>query len=354
MALTLDSLTVLLLHGNGANGSTTFTDETGKTVTTYGNPQISTAQSKFGGSSMSFDGIGDYLSIPSHPAFDQNIDFTAELFVYQTALNGVYTLYLGQPYVNYMSIGADTASGKYVLNLWGYGNKTYSSTSIQLNTWVHLAMVKISNVFYLYVNGVLEGTPYAYTGTASLGAFVIGGESSNQYVLNGFIDDFRITNGHPIYTANFTPPTAPLEIIPGTPVSIKYQDTGTFAPGNYNPAVGSPKVIHQDTDLTDALPYGILKGSVNNPVANPDPWEFKGRGLITGTVKITPATPARRLVKLYREPEGVLVKSTWSDAVTGAYEFRGVREGQTYTVISYDHTGSYGAVIADKLVPTTL
>ena len=140
----------------------------------------------------------------------------------------------------------------------------------------------------------------------------------------------------------------------GNPVNIKYQDPGTFARGNYNPVIGSPKIVHQDTDLTDALPFGILKGSVNNPVATTDPWEFKGRGLLTGTVKITPATPARRLVKLYREPEGVLVNSTWSDPTTGAYEFRGVREGQAYTVISYDHLHNYRAAVADNLTVTVL
>jgi hypothetical protein len=54
----------LLLHGNGTNGSTTITDNspTPKTVTAVGNAQISTAQSKFGGASIAFDGTGDYLT----------------------------------------------------------------------------------------------------------------------------------------------------------------------------------------------------------------------------------------------------------------------------------------------------
>ena len=57
----------LLLYGDGANGSTTITDSspTPKTVTAVGNAQISTAQSKFGGASIAFDGAGDYLIVPS-------------------------------------------------------------------------------------------------------------------------------------------------------------------------------------------------------------------------------------------------------------------------------------------------
>jgi len=51
----------LLLNGNGTNGSTTFTDSSvnNHTITRNGNAQISTTQSKFGGSSMYFDGNGD-------------------------------------------------------------------------------------------------------------------------------------------------------------------------------------------------------------------------------------------------------------------------------------------------------
>jgi hypothetical protein len=57
----------LLLHGDGTNGSTTIVDSSAspKTLTAFGNAQISTAQSKFGGSSIAFDGTGDYLSISS-------------------------------------------------------------------------------------------------------------------------------------------------------------------------------------------------------------------------------------------------------------------------------------------------
>ena len=56
----------LLLHGDGANGSTTIVDSSPspKTVTAVGNAQISTTQSKFGGSSLAFDGAGDYLEAP--------------------------------------------------------------------------------------------------------------------------------------------------------------------------------------------------------------------------------------------------------------------------------------------------
>jgi hypothetical protein len=78
----------LLLHMDGSNGSTTFTDSSSNalTVTANGNAQISTAQSKFGGASAAFDGDGDFLSIASNVAFAFGAAaFTIECWAYQSA-----------------------------------------------------------------------------------------------------------------------------------------------------------------------------------------------------------------------------------------------------------------------------
>ncbi|MDY6790539.1 MAG: hypothetical protein SWH54_04640, partial [Thermodesulfobacteriota bacterium] len=69
-----DELSVLLLHMDGTDGSTLFTDDgvTGHTVTPYGNAQIDTAYKKFGTGSGLFDGDGDYLSILDHADFNMS------------------------------------------------------------------------------------------------------------------------------------------------------------------------------------------------------------------------------------------------------------------------------------------
>ena len=76
----------LLLSGDGANGSTTFTDTspTPKTLTRCGDSQISTVQSKFGGASMYFDGVGDYLSLSASQLIGTS-DFTIEAWVRLTS-----------------------------------------------------------------------------------------------------------------------------------------------------------------------------------------------------------------------------------------------------------------------------
>jgi hypothetical protein len=75
----------LLLHGDGTNGSTTIVDSSPspKTVTAVGDAQISTAQSKFGGASIAFDGNGDYLDASSSNQYAIGTeDFTVEGWVY--------------------------------------------------------------------------------------------------------------------------------------------------------------------------------------------------------------------------------------------------------------------------------
>lgn len=137
----------------------------------------------------------------------------------------------------------------------------------------------------------------------------------------------------------------------GEPVAVQAMQSLGVPLAPYNPVVGEPVMQAKVTDLSDQLPYGIptepLSGSTR-------PWEFKGRGRITGTVKNTPATPVRRLVRLYREPGGLLVKSTWSDPLTGAYTFDGLAMHYRYTVVSFDHTQTFRAVIADRVLPEAI
>jgi hypothetical protein len=76
-----DSYTIALLHMDGSNTSTTFTDESGKTWGATGNAQISTAQSEFGGSSAIFDGTGDYINTTNSSDFNfASGDFTIDFW----------------------------------------------------------------------------------------------------------------------------------------------------------------------------------------------------------------------------------------------------------------------------------
>lgn len=79
---------------------------------------------------------------------------------------------------------------------------------------------------------------------------------------------------------------------------------------------------------------------------------YGGKGRIAGTVKIdsTPDYPAWRRVRLFVRRDGTLVAEQWSDPVTGAYSFEGITMAVEFTVIAYDHTGAYNAVVRDGVV----
>lgn len=148
------------------------------------------------------------------------------------------------------------------------------------------------------------------------------------------------------YTFHPTKRTVPV------PVSVR-EDLHTRLVG-FDPGKLKPALQENPVDLRDRFPRGLyglpFDGQPSLNLANP--WEFKGKGQIEGTVKKAAApinTPVSRLVRLYREPTGLLVQSVWSDPLTGAYHFAGVSMRYRYTVISFDHTGAYRAVIADNI-----
>ena len=90
----------LLLYGNGTNGSTTITDNSPspKTVTAVGNAQISTAQSKFGGASIAFDGTGDFITVPDSSAFVlglSNEPYTVEFWFFRNQTSSGWLLARG-------------------------------------------------------------------------------------------------------------------------------------------------------------------------------------------------------------------------------------------------------------------
>ena len=215
----------LLLHGDGTNGSTTIVDSSPstKTVTAVGNAQISTAQSKFGGASLAFDGTGDYLQAPSSQAFNYGTEnFTIECWAYpNTGGANTFTGVVGgaddavftntAAAVIFYNQSSQAFTGRRSSRQLNSGSSTVSATAGQ---WHHLALVRSSGILILYVNGVAGASVANADGVIDCLNPVIGayfGDNPTRAGLNfnGYIDDLRITKGIARYTANFTPPTAP-------------------------------------------------------------------------------------------------------------------------------------------------
>jgi hypothetical protein len=174
----------------------------------YGNVAISTAQSKYYGSSAYFDGSDDYLSIGSSNDFSFGTgDFTVEAWVYQTADNTYPTLFEIGNHLTSSGIVFITRSGG-IAQIYSGG--FYGAASFSLNQWNHLAFVRSSGNLLIFVNGVL-GSTTAFVNNLTDTSYVVSGVSlspvsTSSYWFTGYLQDFRIYKGLAKYTANFTPP----------------------------------------------------------------------------------------------------------------------------------------------------
>jgi len=206
----------LLLHGDGTNGSTTFTDNSPrpKVPTNFGNV-ISTAQSQFGGASIFANST--YMQYAADTDYELGTGaFTIECWYRGTSAANFASI------VSKGTVGSN--SGAYGLhfrstnNTIGFylgaanNNVITSTTSIRTAaTWFHIAVTRSGNNTRLFINGTQEGITYTVNYTITTGGVLTVGRDnfSTDFKVNGYIDDVRITKGVARYTANFTAPTAP-------------------------------------------------------------------------------------------------------------------------------------------------
>jgi hypothetical protein len=213
--------TVLLLKGDGTNGSTTILDSSKvagspKTVTAAGNAQISTVQSKFGGSSISFaGGTGSRLTAPNTTDLALlSADFTVEMWAYfATADNEFFywncndNAFGGLRLIQFSSTSIQVLAST---NGSAHTTNVSANNALSVNSWQHIAVSKQGSALKIFVDGI-EVLATTITGALNNGGRNnIGGRSfpASQNTMTGYIDDLRITKGISRYNATFTPPTA--------------------------------------------------------------------------------------------------------------------------------------------------
>jgi hypothetical protein len=185
-----------------------ITDATAKNdLETVGNAQISTTQSKFGGSSMYFDGTGDYLKVPSSPNLALGTgDFTVEFWAYPTTFVN-FSQWVSTRVADDASYWGIDSNSSGVFYFFTNGIVVQSSAQ-SLNTWVHIAAVRSGTTFKLYINGVSAGSATLTNNFLIANGLGVGAGANGAQTAYGYIDDVRITRGYARYTSNFTPPTS--------------------------------------------------------------------------------------------------------------------------------------------------
>ena len=213
----IDPYTVLLIHGNGVDGSADFPDTTtlNHAITAVGNAQVDTAQKKFGTGSVLLDGTGDWLSLADSDDWNFGSgDFTIDLWIKRNATGATYLF--GQSNATYSATSRAweinlTATGVIQGRVWVAGaNQEAPSPGSITNDGLfhHLALIRYGNNLYLYLDGVSGGAKdiTGLTVQNSTNPLYIGSLAGLTPV-NGWLDEIRVSKGIARWTADFTPPT---------------------------------------------------------------------------------------------------------------------------------------------------
>ena len=212
------NLTILLMHFDGTDGSTTFTDSSPhnhQILINGGTPTINTTDAKFSGAFTLVNTNSLKIDTASTLNIYNGDNYTIEFFIKINALPaGVRYLFLS-------NTTNDISYRIYISNLGDltFSNKNSASvttTALSLNTYHHIAFVRNGTGvggLKVYVDGVLNAT-------APLANYDIDDTLATYSLINGWVigfnlglstaslDEFRIRK-EAVYTGNFTPPTAP-------------------------------------------------------------------------------------------------------------------------------------------------
>ena len=336
-------------------GADSYVDSSNRNrLVTPGATSSIVASSRHGENSFSFNNVAtDEIGVATDANMNLTGQFTVEFWVYPRSYTNNFGSIIGTGSTGTWGAGqfvfrfhklSGVYSGRLALVTYEQSYVIVANNTPSLNAWHHVAFVRdAANSLRLYIDGVLDASLGVYTDALNFSNFPtarVGGLFFGDTVhrLDGLIDDLRITKGLARYTGS------------------------SFTLPNYDfarPSVTTP-YLAPTLDTEGVSPTLITTGpvqpiSLNTPKMLPtfDIYDG-GKGRIVGTVKekSSPSNlPLKRRVVLINYNDHRKVRETWSDPLTGAYVFEEIELNRKYTVIAFDHTESYRAVIADNLSP---
>ncbi|MGJ7506854.1 LamG-like jellyroll fold domain-containing protein [Variovorax sp. GT1P44] len=341
----------IVLHFNGTNGSTTFTEVGGKTVTRAGStlPTISTTQSKFGAASGAF--VAGNVSVP-HAAIPG--DFTAQIQFYWDGTATTTSRALFTIGANGINLELYLKPTTHALSLFTTPNGTITlagpAQSPTANSWNTATLERSNGQLSIYLNTVFAGG-ISYPNPLPAGTLTIGQFNTGNDSFTGYLDEFFLFNGEALGNGEgVSIPATEYAISTGQRI-VRNTVRGRTAPAL---SMALPSAASVPTTFGAGAPVvRPLRGRTDyiSGVLG------QGVGRISGTTRkvgIPNNVPVRVRVRLVRERDFLPMRETWSDPITGAYSFDYVDELQTYTVVAFDHTHDERAVVGDNLTPTII
>lgn len=228
----IDEYTVLMLHFNGADGSSNIVDDSSSNhaVTAVGGAQIKTDQYKFGeGSGYFSSAAASYLTLADSEDFNfAGGDFTVDCWVRLNSLpTGDWStdFFICDQFFPSRGWGLGIQPSQIFFGWSTDGSNVRSHTcpwSFTVGTWYHVAVVRNGAILKIFVNGTQIGTDgnigtdIIYNSTTP--NFHIGAGHYTDYhaigFFNGYIDELRISKGMARWTSDFAPPTSEYNVTP--------------------------------------------------------------------------------------------------------------------------------------------
>ena len=321
---------IFLAKFDGSNGSTSITDSSNKnnSITVNGGAQISTAASKFGGSSLKLDyenaGTGDRLVADTVADNLTSTTHTIE-FWFKTDMADSHITSQDPAFFGFNDSG-NSYDNRLMLQMTSKTNlrfyraaSTYHDMTVSAlndDAWHHIAIVSDGTDYDIYLDGSRLTTDAGDSrqinsdDTFIIGAELDSGPSTGNY-FSGYIDDFRITNGVARYTgASFTLPT-----------------THLTSAGDANKQI----IVNSDADGIDVGTGGINQARIAKAWVN-----FNG----TGTVAIRSSYNVSSITDNGTGDYSVVFSTAMSDANYSANITAGDK-ANVWGIPVYDGTSTY-------------
>lgn len=226
--------TILLIHGDGTDGASVFTDQSGysRTITNIGTPTSYTALKKFGSASIFFNG-GHALYIPPTPRL---------LNFYQYDFGVEFWFRCGNVAIESMASSASANNpfgwqiryliDRIALTISGADVIESAPASVSIGgDFRHVALTRVDGICSLWLDGALVGT-HATSQVLDADGIYFGVESSSSSFGNyfhGLLDEIRVMQGVAPYTAPFTPATAAFDDLPAKTPFAENPNLATLA-----------------------------------------------------------------------------------------------------------------------------
>jgi hypothetical protein len=206
---------MLLMHFDGADGSTVFKDASANNYafTSFGTPTLSATNAKIGSAALALNGLNGIYKDPAAVTWAGM--FTVECFVKiaptQVGTGDYFLLDMRSTATAGFSLHLNSSSQIqifYGIGSWG------TSLALPTNTWMHLAACRdAAGLNKIYIDGVQSGSAPSNTNSLVNGSITVGSSFQSRNTtanshFNGWIDELRVTRNVCRYTGNFTVPTS--------------------------------------------------------------------------------------------------------------------------------------------------